>query len=334
MRNCFVILTIASLIFGQSAIAQSSKKKKFIDVAYMDQSVKPGDNFYLYVNGNWIKKTPIPGSKTRWGSFDILTEQSSEALRGLLEDAAKSPGNSDLMRRVGDFYASGMDSLAIEARGFDPIKPYLTEIDRLSSKPQISAGINYLRSHAISSPLYRIGVGQDARRVTNYIISIGQGGTSLPDRDYYLKEDKRSATIRNEYLNYVSTLFKLCGADEATAKQNAQTILNIETAIARAQMSRTEMRDPVKLYNKFSFDDFEAKMPHMDWVMNLSQLGYTNNTDSVIVSNPRFMVFEDSLFNAIPVNDWRVYLKWNVMRDAAPYLSSSFVDANFAFNKV
>ena len=330
MRTSTAIVTIALLIFSQSLLAQNSTKKKFIDVANMDQSVKPGDNFYLYVNGNWIKNTPIPGSKTRWGSFDILTEESSKALRGLLEDAAKSPGSNSLMKRVGDFYTSGMDSVAVEKLGAKPLKPYLDAIAKLNSKDAVMSHINYLRSHAITSPLYRIGVGQDARHVANYIISIGQGGTSLPDRDYYLKNDPRSQAIRAEYQRYVTKLFQLVGNDEGKAKTNAGIVLRLETAIAAAQLSRVEMRDPVKLYNKFSFKDLSAKTPNMHWTSILPQLGYTKNMDSVVVSNPKFLVFEDSLFAAVPVSDWKVYLQWDVMRDAAPYLSSSFVDANFA----
>jgi len=308
--------------------------KKFIDPANMDQSVKPGDNFYLYVNGNWIKKTPIPPSKTRWGSFDILSEESSVALRGLLENASTNPGSNPLMKRVGDFYASGMDSIAIEKLGYQPIKPYLDAVSKLSTKEQIIEQINYLRSHSISSPLYRIGVNQDARNVTKYIISMGQGGTTLPDRDYYLKNDVRNKNIRNEYNGYIVKLFMLTGTDATTAKANANIILEMETNLARAQMSRVEMRDPVKLYNKFSLDALSAKTPNLKWQQILPQLGYTTKQDSVIVSNPKFMVFVDSLLGAVSVNDWKVYLQWGILKDASPFLSSEFVNASFAFNKV
>ncbi len=330
MTTKTAIVSIALLICSQSVLAQ---KKKFIDPANMDQSVKPGDNFYLYVNGNWVKNTPIPGSKTRWGSFDILTEESSKALRGLLEDASKSPGSNSLIKRVGDFYASGMDSGAVEKLGAQPVKPYLDAIAKLNTKEEVMARMNYLRSHAITAPLYRIGVSQDARHVSNYIISIGQGGTSLPDRDYYLKNDDRSTAIRAAYQKYMITLFKLCGIDEGEAKANSATILRIETAIAAAQLSRVEMRDPVKLYNKFSFVDLSARTPNMKWSSILPELGYTKGLDSVVVSNPKFLVFEDSLLAAVPVSDWKVYLQWDVIRDAAPFLSSDFVDANFAYNK-
>ena len=319
-------------------------KRKFIDPANMDLSVKPGDNFYLYANGTWLKKTPIPPSKTSWGSAGSLAEESSLALKTLLELAAveakdlpenKKSGTirSDLMKQVGDYYASAMDSAAIEKLGYKPIKPYLDAVSALSSKGQVLKYINTLRSQSITSPLYRIGVGQDAKNVTQYIISIGQGGTTLPDRDYYLKNDARSQKIRTDYTAYIIKLFTLAGENNVKAMANAVTIMQLETAMAQAQMSRVEMRDPNKLYNKFSIDGLTTKTPNLNWTSILTELGYKTKQDSVVVSNPKFMVFIDSLLNKIPLDDWKVYLKWGVLKDAAPYLSSPFVDANFAFNQ-
>ena len=330
------VLLTPVLVTAQQGIAsgtQGSKSKKFIDPANMDLSVKPGDNFYLYSNGSWIKNTPIPGSKTRWGSFDALAEESSLALKGLLEDAAKAPGTNSLMKRVGDYYTSAMDSTVIEKLGYKPIEQYLEAITALSSKAQVLSYINYLRAQSISSPLYRIGVGQDSKDVTKYIISIGQGGITLPDREYYLKNDARSSKIRMDYTQYIITLFKLCGDDLVKAMANAVTVMQLETTIAQAQMSRVEMRDPVKLYNKFSVADLSAKTPNLAWQSILPQLGYKTKQDSVLVSNPKFMVFIDSLLNKVSLDDWKVYLKWGVMKEAAPYLSSDFVNANFAYNQ-
>ncbi len=311
----------------------NSTKRKFIDPANMDLSVKPGDNFYLYANGAWIKKTPIPASKTSWGSFNALAEESSQALKNLLEDASKDPGKNELMKRVGEYYASAMDSAAIEKLGYKPIKPYLDGITALSSKAQVLKQVNYLRSQSITSPLYRIGVGQDAKNVTKYVISIGQGGTTLPDRDYYLKNDARSQKIREAYIAYITKLFSLTGETTVKAMANAVTIMQLETAMAQAQMSRVEMRDPTKLYNKFSVDGLTAKTPNLNWASILPELGYKTKQDSVIVSNPKFMVFIDSLLNKVPLDDWKVYLKWGVLKNTATYLSSEFVDANFAFNQ-
>ncbi len=323
----------------------NGSRRKFIDPANMDLSVKPGDNFYQYANGTWIKKTPIPASKTRWGSFDALAEESSQALKSLLEEASKDPGKNaedgntklagktDLMRRVGDYYASAMDSAAIEKLGYKPIKPYLDGISALSSKAQVLKHMNTLRSQAVTFPLYRIGVGQDSKDVTKYIINIGQGGTTLPDRDYYLKTDARNQKIREAYVSYITKLFQLTGETQVNAMAKAVIIMQLETAMAQAQMSRVEMRDPNKLYNKFTIAELSAKTPNLNWATILPELGYKGPQESVIVSNPKFMMFIDSLLNKVPLDDWKVYLKWGVLKDAAPYLSSAFVDANFEYNQ-
>lgn len=331
MTRIVKCIVAASLLLA--VITTNAQTTKFIDVANMDLSVKPGDNFYLYANGNWIKNTPVPASKTRWGSFDALGEESSQALKGLLEDAAKNPGENDIMKRVGDYYASGMDSTAIEKLGYQPIKPYLDAIKDLASKAQVLTYINYLRANSICSPLYRIGVGQDAKNVTQYIINIGQGGTTLPDRDYYLKNDARSSKIRTEYAAYIAKLFSLCGLEEYKALANSFTVIHIETVLAGAQMSRVEMRNPEKLYNKFSIAGLTAITPNLNWQDILPQLGYKTIVDNMVVSNPKFMKTVDSLLSAVPLEDWKIYLQWNVMKDAAPYLSSDFVKANFLFNQ-
>ena len=324
---------------GPAPVKSAQKRQKFIDPGNMDLSVKPGDNFYLYANGTWLKNTPIPGTKTRWGSFDALAEESSLALKGLLADASKATGpqatagNASLMKRVGDYYASAMDSAAIEKLGYTPIKSYLNAIAALSSKMDVLKYMNSLRAQSISSPLYRIGVGQDAKNVTKYIINIGQGGTTLPDRDYYLKTDARSQKIRIDYTKYIVTLFTLCGETQIKAMTNAVTIMQLETSMAQAQMSRVEMRDPTKLYNKFSVDGLSATTPNLNWQKILPELGYKTKQDSLIVSNPKFMVFIDSLLNKVSLDDWKVYLQWGVIKDAAAYLSKDFVDANFAYNQ-
>lgn len=332
---CMLCAVTPAIVMSQNGTnpAPVKTKRKFIDPANFDLQVRPQDNFYLYANGNWIKNTPIPGSKTRWGSSDVLVEESSVALRGLLEEAAASAGNNDLMKRVGDFYASAMDSAAIERLGYKPIEPYLTAIDALSSKADVLRYMNKLRSESVTNPLYRIGVSQDLKDVNKYIVAISQGGTTLPDRDYYLKNDARSQKIRTDYNQYIIKLFMLAGDDQVKAMLHSVMVMQLETALAGAQYSRVEMRDPNKQYNKFSVDGLTAKTPNLSWNSILAQLGYKTKIDSVNVSNPKFMLFIDSLLAKTQLEDLKVYLKWNVLKDAAPNLSSAFVNANFEFNK-
>jgi len=331
MRIIKIAILASSLLSFKTGDAQT---KKFIDTANFDFSVKPGDNFYQYVNGNWIKNTPVPASKTRWGSFDQLADESSKALKGLLTDAKNYKGTNSLMKRVGDYYASGMDSVAIEKAGYKPIKPYLDKVQNIKTKNDVLAMVAYLRSNAISSPLLGIGVRQDSKNVSQYIVGISQGGTSLPDRDYYLKNDPRSIAVREAYAKYITELFTLTGTSQAKAKENADKIIALETAMAKAQMSRTEMRDPVKLYNKMSVKELSAESPHFSWPLFFKELGYTTPIENVIVSQPKYISFTDSLLNAVPVNDWKTYLEWNILKDNAPVLSNDFVDANFRFSQV
>jgi putative endopeptidase len=308
------------------------KTPKYIDPANMDQSVKPGDNFYLYANGGWLKNNPVPGSKTRWGSFDLLREESSKRMQALLLEAAKQSGNAQ-MQKIGDFYLSGMDSAAIDRLGYDPIKPDLQRIDAITDINGLLNEMAYLRTQGSGSALFGFFLNQDRKNVTQYIPQLSQGGTSLPDRDYYIKNDARSTNIRNTYSQHLNKMFALLGEDAATAQRHANAVLRIETALAKAQMSRTEMRDPYKTYNKFAIKDFTATTPSMDWGVMLNKLQLAG-ADSIIVNNPAFFKSADLLLTAVPLEDWKTYLKWNVLNSAAPYLSSAFVKQNFELTKV
>ena len=308
-------------------------KKKFIDPANMDQSVKPGDNFYLYSNGNWIKKNPVPASQTRWGSFNELQQLSTNRLQLLLADAAANASKNPGMQKIGDFYTSGLDSAGIEAKGYQPIKP---ELDRISSLKNVSGLLDelaYEKVNNIGTSLIGIGIRQDSKDVVHYIAQIGQNGTSLPDRDYYLKNDTRSNAIRQAYLTHLSKMFALTGRSEPDAARSADAVMRIETALAKAQMARVEMRDPYKTYNKFAWKDLSATTPSIDWRTYAEKL-MIKGLDSVIVTNPSFLKSVDMLLSAISLDDWKSYLQWHIISDAAPYLSNAFVKQNFAFSQV
>ncbi|HZH65427.1 MAG TPA: M13 family metallopeptidase [Flavisolibacter sp.] len=327
MNMLLKVLTISAVATAAVAFT-GDKDPKFIDPANMDMSVKPGDNFYLYANGNWIKKNPVPASKTRWGSFDMLREESSQRLQTLLQEAEKNSGKDRLSQMIGDFYRSGMDSAAVEARGYTPVKGELDRLAQLTTKGDVVAEIATLRTRGVASPLFGMFIGQDRKNVSQYIPQIGQGGTSLPDRDYYLKDDARSTTIRNAFRSHVEKMFGLIGENAATATYSADAILRMETALAKAQMSRVEMRDPYKTYNKFSVKDFSAQTPGLNWSTLLQQMK-VQGVDTILVGNPQFLKTADILLSALPLQDWKTYLRWNVLKNAAPYLSSAFVNESF-----
>jgi putative endopeptidase len=323
----------AAVAFAAFAPPGKKVKPKYIDKANMDLSIKPGDNFYLYANGNWLKSNAIPPSKTRWGSFDELREESSKRLKQLLADAAAKSGASDALQKIGDFYNSGMDSAAIEQLGWQPVKSDLQTIDAVKDVNGFLDLLASYRTKGIGGALFGLGIQPDRKNVAVYIPYLSQGGTSLPDRDYYLKNDARSTTIRNAFQTHLVNMFLLIGEDVATAQKCADAVLRIETALAKAQMSRVEMRDPYKTYNRFGVQEFKSSTPSIDWNLMLNKL-QLKGADSVVVNNPSFFKTVDLLLTALPIEDWKTYLKWHVLSSSSGYLSSAFVNERFSFNKV
>ena len=332
-------LLSAALLCGLSASAQHDSpkipKKKFIDASNMDLNYKPGNDFNLYASGTWIKNNPVPAKETRWGSFNVLRDFNINAVKNILieaeNDKTAKPGS--VKRRIGDFYAAGMDSIGIEKLGASPILPELAKVASVTSLEDIISEAAIMRTQGLGSPLFSFYVGQDRKEATKLIAQLGQGGTTLPDRDYYLKADARTLKIQDAYKKYITQLFVLSGIMDELAKKNAETIFVIEKALATAQMSRVEMRDPYKTYNKFSVADFSKTTPNMNWTTLLPKMKVSGQ-DTMLVGAPKFFTDLNALLVATPVADWKTYLQWNVLKTSAPYLSSAFVDANFAFTQV
>ncbi|SFC00374.1 M13 family metallopeptidase [Spirosoma endophyticum] len=317
---------------GKRLLQPNAPKIPFIDRQNMNLAVKPGDDFYQYANGEWLKKNPVPASKTRWGSFNILNEKSLDAMKSLLEDAAKNTKKGRLYQMVGDFYASGMDSTGIEQKGFDPIKADLARVEQVKSRADLMNEIAYQRAQG-STMFFSLFVAQDRRNVNKNVLQFVQGGTTLPDRDYYLKNDARSQKIREAYRDNLSKMFALIGEEPSRAATSVDAILTLETALANAQMTRVESRDPIKTYNKLTVADFTKQTPGINWANWMPKLGIRGQ-DTVLVQSPSFYHSMDSLLTATPVEDLKTYMRWNLLKNAAPYLSNAFVNQNFAFNKV
>jgi putative endopeptidase len=332
-------LLSAALFCGLSASAQHDSpkvpKKKFIDASNMDLNYKPGNDFNLYASGTWIKNNPVPAKETRWGSFNVLRDFNINAVKNILLEAQndKTAKAGSVKRRIGDFYAAGMDSLGIEKLGASPILPELAKVASVTSLEDVISEAASMRTQGLGSPLFSFYVGQDRKEATKLIAQLGQGGTTLPDRDYYLKADARSLKIQEAYKKYITQLFVLSGSSEELAKKNAETIFAIEKSLANSQMSRVEMRDPYKTYNKFSVADFTKTTPNIDWTALLPKMK-VNGQDTILVGAPKFFTDLNALLVATPVADWKTYLQWNVLKTSSPYLSSAFVDANFAFTQV
>lgn len=328
----------ASLISLHAAAQHDSKpvsKTVFIDKSNMDLSAKPGDDFYTYASGTWIKNNPVPAKETRWGSFNQLRDFNINAVKTILNKAInnKSVAPGSVEKRVGDFYTAGMDSLTIEKLNISPIKADLERIQTVSDLNGIINHAALMRTYGAGSPFFGFYVGQDRKNVKNMVPQLSQGGTTLPDRDYYLKNDARNSKIREAYKNYIVKLFTLSGTPQVEAVKNAETIFNFEKVLAAAQMSRVEMRDPYKTYNKFSVADFSKSNPNLNW-QSILPVMKVKGQDTLLVNSPAFFAELNKLLGTTPVNDLKTYLQWNVLKSSAPYLSSAFVNANFAFAQV
>jgi putative endopeptidase len=330
LKRYFAALGIVAT--GFSANAQTIKK--FIDPANMDLSVKPGDDFYTYASGTWIKNNPVPAKETRWGSFNELRDFNINAVKSLVEDAAadKSAPAGSVKRRVGDFFAAAMDTTTIEKLGYTPIKADLEKIKQIKDIQGVLDQVAYMRVNGLGAAMFGVGVGQDRKNVNKYMVNIGQGGTSLPDRDYYLKDDTRSVKIREAYNTYMTTLFTLTGSSAEDAKQKAATVFKIEKQFAEAQMSRLEMRDPYATYNKLTVADLNKKTPDINWATYLPKFKIKGQ-DTLLVSSPKFMTSLDGMLKSVSVADWKTYLEWNILKGSASSLSSPFVKASFAFTQ-
>ena len=330
LKRYFAALGIVAA--GFSANAQTTKK--FIDPANMDLSVKPGDDFYTYASGAWVKNNPVPAKETRWGSFNELRDFNINAVKSLVEDAAadKSAPAGSIKRRVGDFYTAAMDSATIEKLGYTPIKADLAKIQQIKDVQGVLDQVAYMRTNGLGGGMFGIGVGQDRKNVNKYMVNISQGGTTLPDRDYYLKDDTRSVKIRDAYNTYMTTLFTLTGSTPEAAKQKAETVFKIEKQFAEAQMSRLEMRDPYATYNKLTVAELNKKTPDINWATYLPKFKIKGQ-DTVLVSSPKFMASLDGTLKSVPVADWKTYLEWNLIKSSASSLSSPFVKASFAFTQ-
>ena len=320
------------ILFSNTISAQNFK---FIDKSNMNLSVKPGDNFVEYSNGTWVKNHPIPAKESRWGSFNEIRDFNIKAVKLILEETIakqKSLAKGSVERRVADFYAASMDSLRIESLGFDPIKSDLKKVQDIQSREDLLREIARFKTQGLGSPFFGSYVGQDRKNVKKMVPQFGQGGTSLPDRDYYLKTDARTLKIQEAFKKYIATLFELIGTPTNQAKSNAEQIFLLEKRLATAQMARVEMRDPYKTYNKFLLADFQKKTPTINWSEQFKLLGIPPQ-DSILVSAPKFLVEVNNTLTDTPIENLKTYLTWTILKGSASYLSSPFVKASFDYAK-
>jgi len=305
-----------------------------INIANIDPSVKPCEDFFHYASGNWLKNNPVPAAESRWGSFNELADHNNATLRTILNDAAKNaakaPKGSNA-QKVGDFYASAMDSMAIETAGLKYLQPHLNRIAAIKTLDEMQHFLADPKAQA-GSVWFGSGVGPDEKISTQYAVQLGQGGLSLPDRDYYLKDDARSKSIRAAYDTYLVNMFKMLGDAEATAKTNAATVQRIETRLAKASKSRVDLRDPYANYNKMTLAEASAAYPNIALPLMLKENGL-GAAKEVIVGQPDFLKEVSAMLKEESIADQQQYLRFHLVSSVVPALPKAFGDESFRFSQ-
>ncbi len=305
------------------------QKKSGIDHQYFDQTVKGSDDFYQHVNGGWIKNTEIPADKSRWGTFDILHEESLKQLHDIVDELSKQQlVNGSSEQKVATLYANFMDEKRIETLGIQPIQAEIENVDALKSKKDIAQLAAHFSRIGVTSP-FDVGVDQDMKNSTQMIAMMGQSGLGLPDRDYYLKNDAKFKKVRSQYLSYIEKMLKLAG--DTQAAQHAQAILKLETQIAKIQWSNVQNRDVTKLYNIYKVEDLAKLSPKIDWKTYLEKQELADKIKTIQVIQPSYFKGLSPIVDNTSLDTWKAYFKFHLVSDFSPLLSKAFVDNSFDF---
>jgi predicted metalloendopeptidase len=344
MKSFIIIVALLSALSLQAQTESSTQPAASVspvnqnppplDPKNMDTSVKPQDDFYLYANGGWLKYNAVPPEYSRWGSFSELEEKNNEALHKITEKAANTradPATAPEVQKVGDYYASGMDEKTIESVQTKPLEDELKRIDAIEDRSDLLKAIAHLHTIGVNA-FFQFGSGQDAKDSTREIAQAVQGGLGLPDRDYYIKSDEDSKKKRAAYIEHVTKMLTLLGETPGKAAEDANKIMAFETALAKASRTRVELRDPQKNYNKMSPADLQKLTPDWNWseyfkVINLAEPGDIN------VGQPDFFKGANATLTKTSIDDWKKYLRWHLIDDAAGELSNDFVNEDFNFNQ-
>ena len=329
LRLSAVVLAILCL-FSLAIEAQQSAPTHIpaLDVTAMDRSIDPCVNFFAYSCGGWIKNNPIPPDQSSWDLYSKMEDENKEKLRGILE-AASTPdrGRTAVNQKIGDYYAACMDEKAIEDKGIEPLKPGLDRIAKIGSKAELA---DVASAMATDNVLFRFESIQDFRDASQVVANADQGGLGLPDRDYYLKTDAKSEELRKAYVAHVQKMFELLGDPSGTAAAEAQTVMRIETDLAKGSLTRVERRDPKNLDHKLSSEELQKISPEFQWQVYFTKVGLPS-ISSLNVAVPNFFKALNEEIGKDSVDDWKTYLRWHLVHANARHLSSAIFNENFAF---
>ena len=315
------LLPLLALLLAGPALAQGTSG---LDLDAMDTTIRPQDDLFRYVNGTWLETTEIPGDRPRYGSFDMLREQSEEDVLAIIQDAASGAVVDPDARKVGDYYTAYMDTTRIEALGIAPLQPDFDRIDAIASGEDLARYFAQNASNYGPAPVSGF-VSVDPKNSDRHVFSLWQSGTGLPDRSYYLED--RFADARAGYVTYLTRLYELAGWDGGP--EAAQNILDLETRLAEDQWTRIQNRDPEARYNPTAVADLIADHPHLHFDVMMETLGV--DVDTVIVGQPSFLAGLDSLMAEVPLETWKTYARARTLSEAAGQLPAAFGEASFDF---
>ena len=333
----FLILAVGNVFVQAQAAPQTDTQKpappaasKSFDLSAIDKTADPCSDFYQYACGNWVKSNPIPADQVRWArSFSLLGERNRYLLWKELDSAASDP-KSPLAKQFGNYFAACMNTDLVETQGLKPLEPALKRIAELKDGKQLATLIGTLAEEGSPAPLFRFGVGQDDKDSSKQIAQIGQGGLSLPDRDYYIKDTPRFQQIRTQYVAHVTRMFTLAGDTPERAATEAAAVMKIETALATASTDRTELREPEKRYHIYTLADFQKLAPDFDFAVYFKDVNI-RPFETLNVSTPDFFKGLNNLIASEPVDAWKSYFRWHTLHASADNLPKAFFDESFDF---
>jgi putative endopeptidase len=322
-------LTIVAVALSTCFCAGAAPGGLVLEANTMDRTADPCSDFYQYANGNWLREHPIPADRSRYSAYDEVTERNLLALKKIAEDAVANPNGNAASVMVGHYYHSGMDTAKIEQLGIQPLAPFFHDIDAIQTKQQLLAQLARLHQIGVAG-LFNFYVDQDAKNSERYIPQMVQGGLGLPDRDYYLKNDAKTREIRNKYVSYLKQVFILAGDAPDTAGKNAASVIAIETRLAKASMSKVDLRDPQASYHLLDSAGLKKMDVHTDWQNYFKSVGLPE-LKQINVGQPKFFAEVGRMLDTVPMEQWRVYLRLHTINSKATDLSSAFVNAHFDF---
>ena len=324
-------LAVFSLLSLEVSAQQAKTKNPGINLELMDKSVKPGDDFFRYVNGTWFDKTQIPADKTRWGSFDELRQNTDNDALAILKEAAANKNldpKSDQAKAV-HVYKTYMDTVSRNKLGIKPLKPYLAKINAVKTIADVNQLLIEMEPQG-GLGFYGVGVGADAKNSNRNVVYLGLGSLGLPDRDYYVSDDKDSKEKREKYVLHVARMLQFLGVKPADAKVQAEKVLALETEMARPRLDRVERRDRRKTYNPMTLADLQKLTPSVNWNDYLVGVGI-GKIDSLIVSQPKYMTALETIFKENKVEDWKAYMRWTLINKSTGVLTTDIETANWEF---